>query len=640
MLYRKYMLYIIAPFIFLTSVSFGDETNIDGLLKDIEVKTDLSSKTKMENGGISYIYTRNMLDNMQAHNLKDVLKSTYPFKYKENVFGLPDSYATRVATPTMSSSLRIYIDNQEISAGLYGGSMILYGDMDIDFVDHIEVYSGNPTYEFSTEPTFVIIKMYTKNAQKDAGSKISLSGGSRGSSSVNFYNTDELDNGWSYFLYGSNTNAKREKYESLNTQLSRDKKTTHILAKLYNENNQILLDMFTMDKDAFIGYSLDATPLENTIGVDYLHLGYDGKNKNFDYVLSYERMNTQSHFKDNTSFIPQIITSLDMRSISDVYTAGLTYHYNTQYNELLVGAKYKYKHFDYRKLDINHMAYPKTGNTNQILSTFFIENQYSIKKNLILTTGANYIRVRNNHSAQKDDLYNARVGLTYTTDNFVSKTTFSHLEVSLDPFLVNSAIYLAYPNQCTPKSKQDFFMQDFKYIFGKNDFELIAGYLQVKDQLLPIADPTNPKVGLMAAYDKDIKIASALIRYKRSYNRYDNIEFSFEYGNIANLPMMSRHIQEYNTMVRTMNHYDKFDFFNEVLYSSNNIEKKDYFDYTAGIRYHPTEDLTFSLKGTNLLDKAKTTKYYRLDTTTFRPLSPLEISPIDRQITFRVEYTF
>ena len=91
MLYRKYLLYIIIPFIFLTSVSFGDETNIDGLLKDIEVKTDLSSKTKMENGGISYIYTRNMLDNMQEHNLKDVLKSTYPFKYKENVFGLPDS---------------------------------------------------------------------------------------------------------------------------------------------------------------------------------------------------------------------------------------------------------------------------------------------------------------------------------------------------------------------------------------------------------------------------------------------------------------------------------------------------------------------------------------------------------------------
>jgi len=165
----KYLSLILITSLFIINSLSADESEIDDLLNSISAKDDLSQKTKLENAGISYVYTREDIQRMQAHSLKDILKSAYPFSYSENNYGLPDPYTMGVNIPFMSSSMRVYIDDQEITPGLYGSGMIIYGDMDVDFIDHIEIYSGNPTFEFSIEPAFTIIKLYSKNAQRDGG---------------------------------------------------------------------------------------------------------------------------------------------------------------------------------------------------------------------------------------------------------------------------------------------------------------------------------------------------------------------------------------------------------------------------------------------------------------------------------------
>ena len=228
---------ILTSLLFVTILN-GDDFDIDNLLKDIEKNTDLSSKTKLANSGVRTIYTRDELISMQAYKLKDVLKSMYPARYKENHYGIADPFTLDTPVPFMSSKIRVYIDNQEIISGNFGSGLALYGDMDIDFVDHIELYYGSPTYEFSTEPVFFIIKLYSKVAQKDEGSKVSLSSGSYGANSINFYNSKELED-WSYFIYGSNGNIKREKHISNNTELSRDKKRNHIFGSFYKKNHNI-----------------------------------------------------------------------------------------------------------------------------------------------------------------------------------------------------------------------------------------------------------------------------------------------------------------------------------------------------------------------------------------------------------------
>ncbi len=41
---------------------------------------------------------------------------------------------------TRSNFIRLYVDGVEITQGWMGSGVVLYGDVNIDFVDHIEFY--------------------------------------------------------------------------------------------------------------------------------------------------------------------------------------------------------------------------------------------------------------------------------------------------------------------------------------------------------------------------------------------------------------------------------------------------------------------------------------------------------------------
>ena len=60
------------------------------------------------------------------------------------------------------------------------------------------------------------------------------------------------------------------------------------------------------------------------------------------------------------------------------------------------------------------------------------------------------------------------------------------------------------------------------------------------------------------------------------------------------------------------------------------------FDYPWNI----DQDLTVTLKGDNLLNKAKKTNLFRVDPTTGSMLDPMKVSPIDQRITLELEYLF
>ena len=639
----RYSLHIILVISFyLTNIAMADESEIDNLLDVISVKNDLSQKTKMENGGISYIYTREDIQKMQTHNLKDILKSTYPFGYNENSFSLPDPYAMKISVPFMSSSLRIYIDDQEITSALYGSGMIVYGDMDIDFIDHIEVYSGNPTFEFSTESAFTIIKLYSKLAQKDEGSKVAVYGGSYKASTFYGYNTQELDNGWSYFSYIANRDDKRKQYHNGDATISRDKKTVHIFGSIYNDNNKILIDGVKQTRDSFIAQSLFASPAQSSIETTFVHLGYNGSNNNLSYNLTFDSHNAYTYFEDinkqkilfiNTAYhqnLPYMVTS---RVISQSYTAGLKYHLIKSSNDFLVGFNYRYKHFKFYNTLVNDMRIPDDGHTNQKITTAFLENQYSLDNNKIITLGGAYTRVTNNHSVQDDDLISFRAGYTFTNKQFISKTIVSHIEVTLDPYLVNSITFLANATEKTEKAKQKIVMQNLQYKNGSHLYEFLGSFVLVKNQLMPNQN------GRLEAYAKELEIKSILLRYKKEYNIFDKIEITVGENHVNNIPQIGS-LKQYSVTLRSFNSYNNFDFFNELLYYKDNYENRNFYDYTAGVIYHKSDDLSFALKGINIFHKAKETTYTKLSLTTLEEEKSLSISPIDPSVMISMEYTF
>ena len=145
-------------FIAFIMLSIGlQASNIDDILMDMEVNNDLSEKTKQENNGIVFVYTRSDLNMMGAIHLRDILKSSV-IGYKISRYNLIDPN-TMGLSPYASSNVRIYIDNQEISSSLYGSGSMVIGDLSLDFVDHIEIYTYNPSFQFSIEPTTAMIKI-------------------------------------------------------------------------------------------------------------------------------------------------------------------------------------------------------------------------------------------------------------------------------------------------------------------------------------------------------------------------------------------------------------------------------------------------------------------------------------------------
>jgi len=612
--------------------------SIDDILKEIEVKSDLSEKTKLQNGGISFIWTRSDMERMQINKLQDVLEKLPSIEYKESSYGFPDLFTYGDNKAFVSNNVRVFINNQEIATGMYGSGFMLLGNMDLDFVDHIEIYLQNPSYEYTTEPTMILIKLYTKTAKKDNGGKVRASYDIRNSKSGSVYYAHQNENNWNYFGYFSYNQNKRKKYYVDNQQVSRDYPTYHSLASVYNDNNRFLLEIISQNKDSFLDTSIDNTPTKAKVNSDFIHFGYDSNYQNIYFLLDYDYKLTKSYFSDDVDALKDYdylypiysqISTID----SNVYNAELKYKYITQKNTLITGIKYRYKTFEYSTLFRNDVALPKTGNDIQIVKSIFLENQYSLKENSILNIGIMREDVNNNNSDQQDDIFNYRLTHTYVNKNFTFKTIMGHIEFSIDPFLVNSTGFFIKDNTIK-KVKENNWAENIITKYDKNRYEFLVSYAVFNNYLVP--DLTDRY--LLYNTSQKVRNFDIYTSWTREYNEIDKFFLSYEYQRY-NAPIIDK-FKKHKIVANNINSFDKFDLFNEFIFIHTNDDEENYFIYNLAIKYHYLDDVVLSLKGENLLNHSYKQYYMRADATTLAPLPPTKIQTIDRNIIISLEYLF
>ena len=608
----------------------SENDSIDSILNDIGTKTDLSEKTKLENGGVSFIYTRNDIDRMQAKNLKDILKSSYPFGYKENKFGFVDPFSMGSEHPFISSGVRVYIDNQEITTSYFGSGLFILGDMGIDFVDHIEIYTQNPTYEYSTEPTFVLIKLYSKVAQKDRGGKLRASYSSHNSSDFSAYYSDELDE-WSYFTFVSYNDDNRDRYS--NDKYSKDKETTHLFGSFYSDDSRVLVEAIHQNRDTLFVQNFNLDFSKNSLSSDYLHIGYDTDINNFSFLASYDYYKFHQMYDGESTPLLDMLRiphEFDMQSKSNVFSLEAKYKYNTKNNKLVTGLKYRYKDYRFLNMSVNYMNM-SVDKLTQSYSTAFLENYYSIMDNLIFTSGVNYTNIKTNKGDPHEDLLMYRLGLTYTSDAFVLKTIFSHSMSTLDPIYIGSGFYTA--KEDIEPSSADIFMEDIKYSVGSHDLEMILGYMKDKKLLVPNMEGKlhNMKGAL---YSKSVALRDTFM-----YRDNDKLFIELLYMNHEAKDLFGKLIIK-RAVVRNLNTFGKFDIFNEIIFERESDIDENFYDYSAGVIYHHTDDLSFSFKGENIFNKAKTSQYTFYDPNTFQPTNTLKVPSIDQRFMLSMEYLF
>jgi len=614
-------------YLFLSSVLYAE--NVNSLLQKYNKMNALSQKTIDENKGHLVLFSREKLESMHAKTLKDVFKTTPIVYYHENRYGLPDPLSGGLFEPYRSNFIRLYVDGVEITQGWMGSGLMLYGDVNIDFVDHIEFYYMIPSFETSVEPAYITIFLYSKDPKRDNGGKLSFIDGSRGYNSQNI-NYGEQKEDFSYMINFSHTNSKREKIDNgTDKPLSRDFERTQLFSYIKTEDQIFHLQVMKKETDSLAGLSLDATPLISEIDYLNIHMDYGiNFSEHWRIQFAYDWLKTDLKEKDDVPLVffgNTFGNSFDAMSKNSTYTSELTYKNKIGNNHIATGIKGRIKKLDTVNVE-GYGIIPLTFNTESFAS-FFFQDQYALTEHQLLTFGVEYNKIYRNSNIKNDFLLQLRLGYIFTNENWTYKTYLYRLMFSLDPFnrYIDSLNFKEAIHQTTIGLTQEVSYRD-----DTQRIRLFVHMMQDEDSLLQ--NNTNSLGG-------DTKYITAIFNYDYNFNMNNKMNLQLYYARYEDIFNLDK-LEDYSGYLSFSNSYEKFDFYNGVVWHQNSINNKNYFDLTSSVSLNVNENLTLTLKGQNLLDKAKETSMFRVDPATGNMLAPLEISPIDRRITLELEYLF
>lgn len=613
--------------IFWVNVSYAD--TVEENLQEYNRKNLLSQKTIDENKGHLVLFTREKLEKMHAKTLKDVFKTTPAIYYNENRYALPDPLTGGLFDPYNSNFIRLYIDGVEITQGWMGSGIMLYGDVNIDFVDHIEFYYMTPSYETSVEPAYLTVFLYSKDPQRDSGGKLNLVQGNRGYNAQTLSYGQKTDN-LTYMVNVSHTHAKRETINNGTSKpLSRDFQRTQLFSYVKTREQTFHLQVMKKNTDGLAGVSLDATPLESQINYLNIHMDYGIKlSENWQAQFTYEWLNVDMlQVDDNPLGWPDALGAehFDGTYKNSTYTAELTYKETIGDHRFAAGVKGRYKILDsFEEGGKDALVTPFTS--EKIVSVFF-QDQYALQMNQLLTFAASYNAISRNRGAVDDSLLQLRLGYLYSSEFWSYKTYLFSTQFGLEPFLR----YLDLPKYKDVKAQTTVGMtHEISYTDKKQYVRLFLHLMQDEESLLQYK--TNASNG-------NTKYLTTIFNYDYTFNKNNELNIQFYYAQYQDIFDLDK-LEDISGYFSWMNTYEDLDFYNGLVWHKNSLDWKNYFDWTSTVTWNLNQALTLTLKGENLLGKAKETMLPRLDFATGNLLSPLSISPIDQRITIELEYIF
>ena len=606
-----------------TAIIYASE--LDDLLNTYTHNSDLSQKTKLENGGTVTIFTRKDLDVMQARNLKDLLKSNPIVRYKESRFGSPDMLNNGNAANFNSSNIRIYIDNQEITSATFGSGFGGAGNVNLDFVDHIEIYSQAPSYEFSTEPTYLLIKLYSIVAARDRGGRIRTSYGTLGFNEEVFSHSQELRE-FSYFASLSRFDDKTATYYSHDIPIDRNEERYQLFATLYTKEHKLQLSAAKGDQGLSISGSPRATYSISEAQYEYTQLGYDTSYfNNIFFSTVYQQARFNSHHKEAVGFESPASPELEFSRSERMLTSELKYNLESKSNRLIAGVKYRHKHYKTDELKVNGTVTATAGYDQQDIFSVFAEERYNLAEHSIVNIAGQYAKVLNNDEIDDADLLQYRLSHTYIKNDFVFKSFLYHMESLVEPYL-----YTDYPTAGSLDPQTiDSVGEEIKYRHQNSELKLHISYAESKNGFMQTATG-----GFVNNPDK-IGCISGFMEYTHTIDIDNKIT-----ANISHLFRKTASQRESAAFIRSLNRVGSFDLFNELIYNRNSTTNTNYYDYSAGIKYRYSSDLIISVKGENIFGTAYEDSYFRVDPDTGIEEEPMLISPIEQRVYVTMEYLF
>ena len=629
--------------LFLICVNIINASEIDSLLQTYEQASELSEKTKDESAGNLIVYTREDLERMQVETLKDILKSLRSFDYEENRIGQPD-LLNQDPIAYYSKSVRVYLNENELLTPLTGSGFLLFGDMEMDFIDHVEIYEGFPSFDFGVEPATIVIRLYTKTAQHDAGGRIKLSVASHGSSKTNAYYSGQEDD-FSYFVYANHLDNNKDVYQEVGGDLKRDQESSRFYGSISTKNHSLELHVMQAEGDAFLGPLVGLGPSGNIPSStsekgQYISLSTHSEFLNKSMSLNISYSHDKSTFTSLYSPIPITIKGAPTLNVNsyyqtiygDTFTASLKKEFELDKHSITVGGQYRYKYFDLDNISFNTVPSPANPAYNkENIYSLFLQDLIQLSQNHLIALSVMNQTYDRNANMKSENTTQLRFGYIYSSKEWIAKTFIAKQEFSPEPYMTISPYY-GNINLKADSYKSVF--QEVSYEKNRATTKLILGY--GLNENTPLIDNTFT----IQNASKEISGYSAALEFTLLFRQRDKLEFQANYTRLES-PYGNKDSKYHNFVLRMQNSISQFDIFNELVINTGDKDVNNGYDYSAGVKYNLTRDFHLSLKGENIFNSALKKAYFTKLPTTLSPTTEKVIVPIiEQKFMFSMEYLF
>ena len=606
--------------------------NLDSLLSSYKSASELSKKTKDENAGNLIVYTRDDLERMQVESLQDLLKSQRFFRYLENRLGEPD-LLNNDPLAYSSKAVKIYLNDTELTNPIAGTGIITFGNIAMDFIDHVEIYQGFPSFEFAIEPAVLVIKLYTKSPKKDAGSRIKALVGTNGSNKENIYTADVTENNIGYFLYANHEDQNRYKRSAEDKTLKRDVHTNHFYGSFEKESTKLELNALKIKRDEFLGVLPYAVPENSKKEQSHFTATLSTKLLS-DKSLSLHADYLQTSGEYKATYSPALpaffggFSSFEQPYNSQALTLLAKKEYHFAKNSLSLGLQFRHKSFQFSKIKEDGVENTTPQKyTGENIYSLFIEDSYAFTQNDLLSLSFMQQHYQRNNNVKSMSPQQLRLGYIKSLQHFTSKTFLNKQQLVPEPYMTAEP-YIGNPDLGPATYTGG--TQEFSYKTKEHFSRLMFGYTQIKDFLVP------NKVGKIQNSQKELSTYVASLEYKYHFRKSDELHLEANLLKLdgTDIALDTTHI---NYLIRILNSFSKLNIFNELIINKGYDSKQIEYNYSVGAKYAVTQDLKVTFKGDNVFNKGLTRDYmYAILPTT----KSLTVPVVEQKFMFGMEYLF
>lgn len=596
----------------LNSLVFAE--NLDNLLEEYKISSDLSNKTMDEKVGHLTVYTQQQLKQMQYNKLSDVLKELPLLNLNNNIYGVKNISIAGFNSP-ISTSTRIFINDHEVSSVHTLSPFLVWDSLPLDFINHIEIYTGDSSFSLGNEPGTTFVRVYTKSPSKENGNQLTLSSSTNNEKYFGVSHSEVLENKWAFLVYAGNQIADDTKM-SKNGLLHNDSNRKYVYSTIQKDNAKIDLAYAELYKDNYIGLSRDAMPDDGNIKSKDYFISYSNtylRDDSLKTVFSID-INERHYFEENAEGIlltpvinltHSIPTYYNENLRFEKYDAYVSKSFTQKSNEVILASSIKHKRYilnDRTTFSMNNQTLledkPFSDFDTETLYSFMIEDKYKINDNLHLIGDAKFDKYQRNAGLDNsvENLY--KLGLIYMpTDNLGFKLFASQSYMSPTFYYVD----MAAPDVDNLESQKiNYYSLENAYTYNSNRFDLILTNIVVDDMIY--INPLNPN-GFRNS-SKEVEGNSVMFKY--TYNIDLKNQFMFNVYNLNSDQVESN--SSTGGTIKYMGSYDQIDYFTSLVYKEgytfSNFKVDDGYDVNVGTTYNYSKNLSFSLKGENLLNKS------------------------------------